>query len=175
MHGNVKLGKKQCVLRDVSSTTPRFHRSRIDSPETNTSIPPQNHHLLYILSNTIHSHNLNIQSLLTNHDLHNRKSLCDEIRVSLLTETSQSQLENLLLTLNLHLSWWGWIIVGVSPGGRMKLIYGRRGSCHTFDVEALWGIATRKAGSPDANANKSRHRLGRCSFESLPSLLNPSH
>jgi hypothetical protein len=59
------------------------------------------------------------------------------------------------------------------PGGQDE--DDKRGSHLAFDVEALWGISKRKAGSPDANANKSRHGLGRCSFESLPSLLNPSH
>jgi hypothetical protein len=40
----------------------------------------------------------------------------------------------------------------------------KRGSHLTFDIEALWEISRRKDSSPDANANMSRHALGRFSF-----------
>jgi hypothetical protein len=48
----------------------------------------------------------------------------------------------------------------------------KKGSHLTHQLEILRGTSKRVAGSPDANANMSRHKLGRYSFESPPSLLD---
>ena len=51
----------------------------------------------------------------------------------------------------------------------------KKGSHLAHQLEILWGTSKRIAGSSNANANMSRHELGRYSFESPPSLLDLAH